>query len=101
MTSAAGDRSPVTALVLGWVIPGAGHAYAGRWGKAALFCGLIVGLLVAGFALGGGTNILPGEWWYEYWVPGWSCRGPHWCAMGGGPASSLADAIERHTASRR
>ncbi|HUS44537.1 MAG TPA: DUF6677 family protein [Phycisphaerae bacterium] len=57
-------RSPVMALVLGWVIPGAGHAYAGRWGKAVLFAVLIIGLLVAGFALGGGTNIQPNEWWF-------------------------------------
>ena len=58
------ERSPVTALVLGWIIPGAGHAYAGRWGKAALFAVSVIGLLIAGFALGGGTNILPNEWWY-------------------------------------
>jgi len=57
-------RSPVTALVLGWVIPGAGHAYAGRWGKAVLFAVLIIGLLVAGFVLGGGSNIQPNEWWF-------------------------------------
>ena len=56
--------SPVTALVLGWAIPGAGHAYQGRWGKAALFFILIVGLLVAGFALGRGTNVQWGEWWF-------------------------------------
>ena len=58
------DRSPVLALVLGWIIPGAGHAYAGRWGKALLFGALIVGLLAAGFVLGRGTNILKNELWY-------------------------------------
>jgi hypothetical protein len=58
------DLSPVMALVLGWVIPGAGHAYMGRWGKAALFFVLIVGLLVAGFALGNGTNVSMSEWWF-------------------------------------
>jgi len=55
--------SPVMALVLGWVIPGAGHAYQGRWGKAVLFFVLIVGLLLAGFALGRGTNVR-WEWWF-------------------------------------
>ena len=54
----AGGASPVAALVLAWAIPGAGHAYAGRWGKAALFFGCIVGLLVAGMIIGGGTVII-------------------------------------------
>ena len=58
------DRSPVLAIILGWVIPGGGHAYAGRWGKALLFGLAIVGLLVAGFALGRGTNILASELWF-------------------------------------
>ncbi len=58
------NASPVLALLLGWAVPGAGHAYAGRWGKALLFAALIIGLLVAGFVLGGGTNILTGELWY-------------------------------------
>jgi len=50
--------SPVAALVLAWAIPGAGHAYSGSWGKAALFFGCIVGLLVAGMIIGGGTVII-------------------------------------------
>ena len=50
--------SPVAALVLAWAIPGAGHAYGGSWGKAALFFGCIVGLLVAGMIIGGGTVII-------------------------------------------
>ena len=52
------DRSPFAALVLGWIVPGAGHAYAGRWGKAALFFALITALLVAGLVIGRGTVIL-------------------------------------------
>ena len=63
MTDFAAHPSPVAALVLGWLLPGAGHAYAGRRGKAVLFAVLIIGLLVAGFAMGRGTNILPNEWW--------------------------------------
>jgi hypothetical protein len=50
--------SPLAALLLAWAIPGAGHAYAGRWGKAALFFGCIVGLLAAGMIIGGGTVIV-------------------------------------------
>jgi len=52
------DRSPFAALVLGWILPGAGHAYAGLWGKAALFFVLITALLVAGLVIGRGTVIL-------------------------------------------
>jgi len=61
---AASLRSPVAALVLAWIFPGAGHAYAGQRGKAVLFAVLITGLLVAGFAMGRGTNLLPNEWWF-------------------------------------
>lgn len=71
------DRSPFAALVLGWVLPGAGHAYAGRWGKAVLFFSLITALVVAGLVIGGGTNILPNRLWYAAQV----------CA--GGPAIAL------------
>ena len=60
----ASHRSPVAALVFGWIFPGAGHAYAGQRGKAVLFAVLITGLLVAGFAMGRGTNLLPNEWWF-------------------------------------
>jgi hypothetical protein len=71
------DRSPLAALVLGWVLPGAGHAYAGRWGKAVLFFSLITALVVAGLVIGKGTNILPNRLWYAAQV----------CA--GGPAIAL------------
>jgi TM2 domain-containing membrane protein YozV len=54
----AGSASPVAALVLAWAIPGAGDVYAGRWGKGLLFFGCIVGLLVAGMLIGGGTVII-------------------------------------------
>jgi len=58
------NLSPVAALVLGWILPGAGHAYGGRWGKAVLFFVLITGLLVTGTVLGGGTVILPQRLWF-------------------------------------
>jgi len=57
-TPGAEPRSPVVALVLGWVLPGAGHAYGGRWGKAALFFLCITGLVVAGLVVSGGTVLL-------------------------------------------
>ena len=71
------NLSPVAALVLGWVIPGAGHAYGGNWGKAVLFFALITGLLVGGMAMGGGTVLLPDRLWYAAQV----------CA--GGPALAM------------
>lgn len=70
-------RSPVAALVLGWILPGAGHAYAGLWGKAILFFLLITALVVAGLVMSRGTNLLPDRLWYAAQV----------CA--GGPALAL------------
>jgi len=57
------QRSPVAALVLGWILPGAGHAYAGRWGKAALFFICITGLVVAGMVIADGQCLLLRLWW--------------------------------------
>ncbi|MBM3957954.1 MAG: hypothetical protein FJ313_07885, partial [Gemmatimonadetes bacterium] len=55
----------------------AGHAYGGRWGKAALFFVLIMGTLIAGMVLGKGTVLLPDRLWIA----------PQVCA--GGPAVAL------------
>jgi hypothetical protein len=79
--------SPVAALVLGWLIPGGGHAYAGRWGKAILFFVLITGLLVAGVAIGGGAVVLPNRLWFI----------AQFCA--GGPAVALTP-ISQYFATR-
>jgi TM2 domain-containing membrane protein YozV len=80
---ASSTASPVVALVLGLVIPGAGHAYAGRWGKAILFFSLITGLVAAGMILGQGT-VLKIELWYaaQLWA-----GGPVWALT---PLSYLA-----------
>jgi hypothetical protein len=56
--------SPVIALVLGWVIPGAGHAYGGRWGKAILFFTAIMTLVGMGMILGKGSVILKDQLWF-------------------------------------
>ncbi len=47
-------RDPAVAAALAWAVPGAGHFYAGKRGKAALFFALIsgtffFGLLISGF----------------------------------------------------
>ncbi|MHC5080654.1 MAG: DUF6677 family protein [Planctomycetota bacterium] len=42
---------PVTAAILGFLIPGGGHLYGGRFGKAVFFFVLIVGTTLAGLFL--------------------------------------------------
>jgi len=75
------NLSPVTALVLGWAIPGAGHAYAGQWGKAVLFFICITGTLVAGMVIGSGT-VFP----WRLWLAAQLCAG--------GPAVILASVTQ-------
>ena len=45
-------KSWFLAVVLAWAIPGLGHWYLGRRGKAVAFFVLVAGLLVAGWVLG-------------------------------------------------
>ena len=47
------------AAVLAFLVPGLGHAYQGRWGKAILYFVCIYGLFFGGLALG--------EWKILYW----------------------------------
>jgi hypothetical protein len=58
------EPSPIVALALGWVLPGAGHAYAGQWGKATFFFSAIMTLVVLGMILGHGTVFLYNQLWY-------------------------------------
>lgn len=50
-----GERSslPMFALLLGWLIPGAGHLLLGRWIRGLLLFAAIVGMYVVGIALVG------------------------------------------------
>jgi hypothetical protein len=50
-----GERSslPAMALVLGWLIPGAGHLLQGKWVRALLLFASIVGMYAIGLALQG------------------------------------------------
>lgn len=57
-------RNPLVAAVLAWLVPGLGHLYQRRWFKGWLVMGMILGLFVAGFALGGGRVV------YWSWKPG-------------------------------
>ena len=50
-----GERSslPAFALLLGWLVPGAGHLLIGRWVRAVLLFVAIVGMFAIGLGLGG------------------------------------------------
>lgn len=50
-----GERSsvPAFALLLGWLIPGAGHLLVGKWGRALLLFAAIVSMYALGLGLGG------------------------------------------------
>ena len=51
------------AALLAFLIPGAGHWYQGRYGKAGLFSSCILILFVMGMILGGGKCV------YASWIP--------------------------------
>ena len=42
-----------SAVVFGWLVPGGGYLLERRWGRGAIFAGLVVASVAAGLALGG------------------------------------------------
>ena len=50
-------RSPGTAALLAWLLPGAGHIYQRRYSKGVLFSVCILGTFFFGLALGGGRVV--------------------------------------------
>jgi len=53
----------IAALALGWLAPGAGHLFVGKWKRAALLCASVYVLFFSGLAMqgrvyGGGFNDL-------------------------------------------
>lgn len=52
-------KNRTLAAVLAFLVPGLGHAYQGRWGKAILYFVCIYGLFFGGLALG--------QWRILYW----------------------------------
>jgi len=50
-------RDPVVALILGWLVPGAGHLYIGQKLKAVVLCLVINVAILAGLIMGRGRNI--------------------------------------------
>ncbi len=57
----------VLAMILAWIVPGAGHAYLGRWKRAAIIFFTLGATFWAGVAMGGVMTVspLPSErWWF-------------------------------------
>ncbi len=52
-------KRPWLAGILALLLPGLGHAYQGRWFKAALYFVCIIGLFVIGLVLSGGQAVQP------------------------------------------
>lgn len=50
--SSSDNKSWVLAVLMAWAVPGLGHWYLGRRGKAAVFFVCIVGLFLVGLGLG-------------------------------------------------
>lgn len=50
-------KSKYIALLLGWLVPGLGHYYAGKERKAAIFFVAIMASTIAGFVLGGFRSV--------------------------------------------
>jgi TM2 domain-containing membrane protein YozV len=48
---------PALAALLGWLVPGAGHLYQGRYGKGLLFMVCILSTFFFGLSLGGGHSV--------------------------------------------
>jgi len=50
-------KNPALAALFAWAIPGGGHWYQGRYGKAILYFVCIFGLFLAGLIMGDGKNV--------------------------------------------
>jgi hypothetical protein len=50
-------KEPLLSAFLGWLIPGAGHIYQGRWAKGVLFSICILGTFFYGLFLGQGRVV--------------------------------------------
>jgi hypothetical protein len=55
-------RNPLLAAFLAWLVPGLGHYYQGRKGKAILYASCILGLFLVGLLMGEGKIV------YWRWV---------------------------------
>jgi hypothetical protein len=64
------EPNPLAALAFGWLIPGAGHVYAGMWRKGLFFFVMIMALLAIGTFLGSGTVFQPSPWFLPQFFAG-------------------------------
>lgn len=53
----AAQRWALAIAVASWIVPGLGHLFLRRWGRAAIFLATVGGLAIAGYLMGG--NIFP------------------------------------------
>lgn len=71
-------KDPTLAALLAWLVPGAGHLYQGRYGKAVLYLVCILGMFAWGLYLGGGHCV------YFQWDPPSMRRYSYLCQVGAG-----------------
>ncbi|MBN2474678.1 MAG: hypothetical protein JXB62_08720 [Pirellulales bacterium] len=76
-------KDPALAAFLAWLIPGLGHLYQGRFGKAGLFFVCIMGTFLYGLYLGSQHDLGWGRVVYYSWRPG-DKRLPYLCQVGVG-----------------
>ena len=62
-----GERSslPALALLLGWLVPGAGHLLIGKWQRALLLFAAIVGMYAIGLGLAGKLYVPNTDDWLD------------------------------------
>ncbi len=76
-------KDPALAALLAWSVPGLGHLYQGRTGKAILYFVCILGTFSYGVYLGGSSELGWGRVVYASWRPG-DRRLPYLCQLGVG-----------------
>jgi len=54
-----GKKNVGVAVILAWLLPGCGHFYLGRRGKAVIFLVAVIGAFVYGMCLGDFQNVNP------------------------------------------
>lgn len=91
-------KDPSLAGFLAWLIPGLGHLYQQRYGKAALFFVCIMGTFCYGLYLGSNSEVGWGRVVYASWREG-DKRLPYFCQLGVGlpalPALIQASRVRR------
>jgi len=91
-------KDPMLAAFLAWLVPGLGHLYQHRHGKAVLFFICIMSTFVYGLYLGGSEELGWGRVVYASWREG-DKRLPYLCQVGMGlpamPALVQANRVRR------